>query len=79
MFDCAIVPSTKGQFHQHFMSSFFQAQIPKVQKYITDGSLFVLLGSVRVNAARKMLVKSTQTEKLMTSRDSITLVLKAQN
>jgi len=44
-------------------------QIPKAQKHSKALILFVLLGSSHVNAAYKMLVKFTQTEKLMTSRD----------
>jgi len=60
---------TWGRFYQYFTSSF--AQIPKTQKRLTTKLyFFALLGSARVKAARKMLVKLTPEVVRVTGNDA---------
>jgi len=49
----------RGQFHQHFMGSFYAHRSQKRKKtdYLTD--FFVLLGSTHIKATCKILVKLT--------------------
>ena len=51
--------SVWGQFHQRVYVQLLRTQIPKLQKAAWVDRLFVLLGFVRVKAARKILVKLT--------------------
>jgi len=48
-----------GQFHQHFKRSFYAHISQKRKKYSQGIRLFAPLGSLRVKATCKMLVKST--------------------
>jgi len=64
----------QGRFHQHFTSSFYSSRSQKLKK--TDClTLFsvllgsVLLGSVHVKAARKMLVKLTPRRGFLRARE----------
>jgi hypothetical protein len=52
--------STRGQFHQHFMSRFYTCSEPKsAAKTDNLNAFFTLLGSACVKAACKGLVKLT--------------------
>ena len=52
--------TTWGQFHQHVYEQILCLQIPKTQKKLLNLTVFfALLGSARVKAACKMLVKLT--------------------
>ena len=46
-----IIDITRVPFHKHFMSSFYARRSQKHQKTSQVNQLFVLLGSVRVEAA----------------------------
>ncbi len=48
-----------GQFHQHFMSSFYACISQKRKKTVKSSVSFALLGSASAKAACKMLVNST--------------------
>ena len=52
-------PNTRGQFHQLVNAQLLQPQILKAQKAARVHCFFALLGSARVKAAHKMLVKLT--------------------
>jgi len=47
------------QFHQHFTCNFYAQRFLKCKKTVKSSGFFVVSGSARIKAARRMLMKLT--------------------